>query len=87
MTQFIAIVQLVLQLFPILVSTVKSIEEAIPASGQGAAKLQIIRTVLESAFSTIQDVTVTFEQVWPSIEKVVASVVQIYNTLGTFKKQ
>lgn len=75
MEKFLMIVQLV----PAVIQLMKSIEEAIPGQGQGAAKIAAVRQILE--------VTVdSFNQVWPALEKVIAALVSVFNATGVFKK-
>ncbi len=69
----------ILSLIPSLIATIKAIEEAIPGSGAGEAKLALIREIMESAHSNITDL-------WPAIEKAVALIVATMNKIGEFKK-
>ena len=59
----------------------------LPASGQGAAKLQLIRETLQAGFSTAGDAVAAFEQAWPAIERVVGAVVGLFNRAGVFEKR
>lgn len=86
MTNFLVIVRVVLGLLPLLIDAVKAVEAAMPQAGQGQAKLTIVRTALEAAFSIASDVSVTFAQVWPALERTVGAVVGAFNTTGVFKK-
>lgn len=70
---------LIVQLIPAIITLVKQIEEVIPTSGQGAAKITAIRQILEVSYDEFQDV-------WPVIEKVIASLVNLFNVTGVFKK-
>lgn len=40
------------------------------------------RGAAESAYSVAEDAVGSFEKVWPAIEKTVASVVSVYNSVG-----
>jgi len=86
MANFLNIVRVVLALLPLLIDAVKAVEAAMPQAGQGQAKLSIIRSTLEAAFNVANDVSVTFGQVWPALEKTVGAVVGAFNTTGVFKK-
>ena len=44
--QYLAIVKLVLSLLPLIIDVVKAVEAAMPASGQGANKLEIRKSVV-----------------------------------------
>lgn len=80
------IVKVVLELVPLVVNTIKTIEGAIGGSGKGAEKLAMLRNIIESAYNTAQDATVKFEQIWPALESIVKTVVSTFNTIGVFKK-
>jgi len=86
MQTFIIIIKIVLSLLPSIIEAVKTIEAAFPATGQGEAKLQIIRSILETAYEKGADATVTFERIWPAIQSAVAAVVSMANSIGLFKK-
>lgn len=84
--QYIAIIRAVLALLPVIVEAVKAIESAFPASGQGAIKLEAIRNIVQSAYDTATDVSLRFDQLWPTLQSAVSSVVSIANATGLFKK-
>jgi hypothetical protein len=81
MTQFLLILQLVNQLFPLLIQTVRAVEAAFPQSGQGAAKLDLVRSTLESSYATVTASTVAFESLWPTLSAVVAGLVKLQKTV------
>lgn len=87
MEQFLAIVRIIGSVFPVLVECIKSIEEAIPQPGQGTAKLALVKSALEAAYSTMTNVQVTFEQLWPSLQIVISALVATFNATGVFKKK
>ncbi len=87
MTQAIAIIKLILSLLPTIIEAVKAIEAALPQSGQGAAKLALIRETLSAGWSVGSDAVASFESVWPALEKTVAAVVGLFNKTGAFNKQ
>jgi hypothetical protein len=86
MSNFITILQLIAQIYPVIVQTIKAIEESIPVSGMGSAKLQLVKSTLESAYKSMEGAQVTFEQLWPTVQVIVSSVVAMYNAAGVFKK-
>jgi hypothetical protein len=86
MANVIAIIKLVLSLVPVILETVKAVEAALPQSGQGAAKLALVRTTVHAAFDVAGNAVATFEQVWPALEKTIGAVVGLFNTTGVFKK-
>jgi len=83
---FIQVVQVTAQLLPVVIDAIKAVEAAIPGQGKGEQKLALVRGMLETAFVTVQDVTVKFEQVWPVISATISNLVAIYNKIGAFKK-
>jgi len=86
MEQFFMIVKMVAALYPVLMQIIKSIEEAMPAAGQGQAKLALIKTTLEGAYTTMGDAQVKFEAIWPMLQGVISAMVSMYNAAGVFKK-
>ena len=86
MNQVIEVVKAVVSLLPLIINAVKSIEEALPQEGVGAQKLTVIKAMLENAFKVVQNVSVTFDQVWPVVQNVITTVVGIFNSIGVFKK-
>lgn len=86
MKSFLAIVQLIATIFPIIVDTVKKVEEAFPQPGQGPAKLDMVKAMLSTAYNVMSEAEVSFEQLWPSIQNVVAVVVAMLNATGVFQK-
>lgn len=67
------------QILLTVIELVKVVEKLIPEGGQGAAKLELVRKMLEEAVGTVQDI-------WPSIEKAISLFVKLANIAGTFKK-
>lgn len=86
MLQLLSTIRLILSLLPLILDTVKAIEAALPDGGQGKAKLALIRETLASAFDVADDVTTSFEKIWPALERTVGAVVGLFNTVGAFKK-
>jgi hypothetical protein len=86
LTQIIQIARLALALLPLLIEAIKAVEEALPGQGQGEAKLAMVRGVLQTAYQTGTDLTVSFEQVWPALSASATAVVAAYNKTGAFAK-
>ena len=84
--QYLAIIKLVLSLLPLIIDAVKAIESAFPASGQGAAKLALIKETIQQAYDAGNGAVAKFDEVWPTLQKTVASVVAFMNSTGAFKK-
>jgi hypothetical protein len=70
---------LVVQLIPTVIEIVKTVENMFPMSGAGKEKLKLVRDMLTAAHGSI-------EELWPSLERVVAAVVAFANSVGVFKK-
>ncbi len=71
----VQIVKLVAELFPVLLQLIDHLESAFPDKGQGVKKLEVLKTTVQGASSFLTGSVLTFEQAWPTIEKVVATVV------------
>jgi len=71
--------KLIVQILPILIDLIRSIETVLPETGIGKQKLQFVRELIQSVAPELLDN-------WPTIEKVVATVVSLFNQLGFFKK-
>lgn len=87
MFKFLETVKLVASLYPILLQTVKALEEALPEAGNGQVKLEMLKATLQGAYENIENAKVRFDEIWPSINLVVSTIVSLYNTLGLFKKK
>ncbi len=77
--------KLLLALLPQIIDAVKAAELLFGTGviGNGSAKLDLVKSVLEIAFTAISpDAKARFDDVWPSIEKIVGNVVRLYNTFG-----
>lgn len=84
--QFLTIVKTILSLLPLIIQAVQAIETAFPDGGQGKAKLDAIKNVLQSAYSVAGDVVGSFEAIWPAISGAVSAVVTLSNQTGLFRK-
>jgi len=68
-----------LKIIPVLFEIIKSIEAALPEGGKGKEKLQLVRAFVENIFGDISEI-------WPNLEKIIATIVTFLNTTGVFKK-
>ena len=79
---------LIMNLFPLLLSAVKAVEEAVPLPGQGKKKLDLVLDILKSAYDAGDELLRSFawdkvvQVAIPMITRIVASL----NDLGLFKK-
>ncbi len=79
------VVSIVTKLLPDTIKFVQTLEEAVPVKGQGAAKLEVLKGLLQGTFETVQQAETTFEQVWPGLSKVVTGLVKLFKLTGLFK--
>jgi hypothetical protein len=76
---WLAKITAVLSLLPAIIEAVRAVENLVSDSGQGAAKLQAIREILEA-------VSDQAASLWPEIQKVIAIIVALANKTGVFPK-
>lgn len=73
----LAILAAIRQLLPAVVQLVQDIEAAMPQAGQGSKKLEMARTVLQTAVGDMQGVGVAFDALWPALSAVIGAQVAI----------
>lgn len=83
---FFEILKLVISLLPILLQAIKAVEQAIPETGKGAEKLDLIKGLVQTSYETSSKLSVSFEQLWPTVQGAVQAIVNAFNKTGTFKK-
>lgn len=81
-TEIAAILRAIVSLLPAVLDAIKAIEAAIPTSGQGAAKLEAMHTLVQSVYSTADKAAPTFDVLWPHLQAVANTFVALYNKLG-----
>lgn len=86
MSNILQVLRLVILLLPLLIDTIKAVEAAIPEPGKGAAKLALVRGVIEAGYTASMSAMASFEEVWPALEKAIASIVATFNAIGQFRK-
>lgn len=84
-TSTISIVRAVADLLGATVEAIKAVEAAIPQSGAGAAKLEAVRTILQTAYSVADAAAPAFDAIWPTLQAVASNIVTTFNKLGIFK--
>ena len=77
MTQFLAIINIINVLFPIVLQTIATVERAFPQAGQGPVKLELVRSVLEQAFTSLNTAEASFATVWPAMNAVIGGIVKL----------
>lgn len=84
--KIVAVFSLFRAITPMIVEFVQVVEGMIPGDGKGKEKLALVRAWLEAAFAGIESAGVTFGELWPRIEAMIASLIATYNALGVFRK-
>jgi len=83
---WIIIAKTVLELLPALLEAIKAIESAIPESGSGKQKAELVRGALQAAYEVGGKSIATFEQIWPALQATIGVAVSTFNSIGVFKK-
>ena len=83
---FFEILKLVIGLLPLLLQAIKAVEQAIPDAGKGSEKLELIKGLVQTSYDTSSKLSVSFEQLWPTVQGTVQAIVNAFNKAGTFKK-
>lgn len=65
---------MIIRLIPALIEVIKAVESAIPGEGKGQVKLAMVRGILEATDNAV-------DQIWPSLEKVIAVIVKTFNSV------
>lgn len=84
--QFIEILKLIISILPILIEAITIVENAMPGKSNGEAKLSTIKSIIETTYTSSNDVTFKLEKLWPTIQNVIAGLVSAFNSAGIFKK-
>lgn len=81
---FLSVLKLIVQLLPLIIETVKTVEAAVPAAGMGSAKLEAAKGIIMSVTAIAEDVSdKDFES---ALDRAIAMVVALMNRTGIFKK-
>lgn len=83
--QFIELAKLLLSLLPAIIQAVTAIEAAMPEGGNGAAKLAMVKSALETAYEYSGKIG-DLGAIWNPVEKVIGAIVGTFNSTGAFKK-
>jgi len=78
----------VLKLFPLILSAVRAVEDAIPLPGQGRKKLDLVLDILKTAYDGSSSLAAEFS--WDKLVAIVipmiGKIVDLHNELGLFQK-
>jgi len=79
---------IVLKLLPLILSVVRSVEEAIPLPGQGRKKLDLVLDVLKTAYDGSNSLAAEFswDKLVALVVPMVGKIVDLHNALGLFQK-
>lgn len=80
------VIRTILSLMPLIINAIDIVEKMLPQGGNGAQKLDLVKTMLQAGYQTAEGSVNTFEQIWPSIKGVIDKIVAVYNAIGVFKK-
>jgi hypothetical protein len=77
---------IVLTLFPVILSAVKAVEDAIPLPGAGKQKLDLVLNVVKQAFDASADLSHAFswDKLVALVVPMIANIVSLHNQLGLF---
>ena len=75
---FITILKTVISIIPTIIQLIDTLEAAFPQSGKGAAKLDIVKSVLQGSVEISEDVeNGQFDGIWNVVTKVIGAVVAL----------
>jgi hypothetical protein len=78
----------ILKIFPLVLTAVQAVEQAVPLPGQGNKKLELVLDVLKFAYDASADLAKQFS--WDKLVAVVVpmigKIVDLHNALGLFQK-
>lgn len=84
MIQILMIIKTLFQLFPLVIDAIRTIEAAFPNAKQGAAKLDMVKGVIQNAYTVGTGTEAAFESIAPGLDAIVKGAVGIFNATGTF---
>ena len=77
---------IVLKLLPHIADAIKDIEQLDQTPGKGPAKQQVVLAIVKAAYEATTP-TVPFDELQATVIKVVAALVEFYNSIGLFHKK
>lgn len=84
---FLNLLKSAVALLPILIDAIKAVEAAVPQTGQGPAKLDAVKAILQSAYALAGAVMPAFDKLWPMLAGMASALVALFNKAGVFVKQ
>lgn len=84
---FLATLKIIGAALPIIIQLVTQVEAAFPVKGQGAAKLELVKQMLQGASELSDDLSAgRFDLAWPALQQTINGIVGLANASGIFKK-
>ena len=79
---------IILKLFPLILSIVRSVEDAIPLPGEGKQKLDLVLDILKTAYEGSNSLAAEFswDKLVAIVVPMVGKIVDLHNALGLFQK-
>jgi len=84
--KYIEIFKTVVLMLPALIDAIEAVEKVFPATGRGQEKLELLKDIIEKSYASGTQLTVSFEQLWPTLSGVISTVVGLFNKTGKFQK-
>lgn len=75
---FITSFKTIVSLLSTIIQAIQILEVALPETGQGAKKLEALKSIVQSAYSVANDTSLAFESLWPAISTVVSGLVSMF---------
>ncbi len=86
MAAFLSTFQLIVSLLPLVAQSVQAVEALLPASGQGAQKLELVKGLVADAAQGVPSLVSTAGEVSGVVTTIINRVVAFFNAVGIFKK-
>lgn len=86
MFRFIEFAKLLVSLLPTLIQAIVVVENSFPGKGLGGDKLEMVKAILQGAYDIGEDGKITFDEVWPVMEKAINAIVKMFNKKGSFNQ-
>ena len=79
---------IILKLAPLILSIVRSVEDAIPLPGQGKQKLDLVLDILKTAYEGSSSLAADFswDKLVAIVVPMVGKIVDLHNALGLFQR-
>jgi hypothetical protein len=79
---FLTILKIALSLLPIIHDAVDQVETLFPQGGKGAAKLEMVKSIIENTLAVSDSAGATMQVVWPVVSGMIAQIVSIKKLIG-----